>query len=271
MTLIDTHSHIYLPEFDEDRDAVVSRAIDAGVRTVLLPNIDASTMPALLDMVAAYPALCRPMAGLHPTSVAEGYAAELDAVRRDLDNVGGLVAVGEIGLDLYWDTTYRRQQMEAFDAQLDMAAEHDLPVVIHCRNAFDDMMDILENHLRVHDIRGVAHSFTGTVCQAERLMSDTNLYVGVNGIVTFKKSDLPQVLRHIPIDRVVPETDAPYLAPIPYRGRPNRPEYTEATLEMLASLRHQDKNELKDLVVANLHAFLKRDESIRKLRSISEN
>lgn len=251
MTLIDTHSHIYLPEFDEDRDAVVSRAIDAGVRTVLLPNIDASTMPALLDMVTAYPALCRPMAGLHPTSVAEGYAAELDAVRRDLDNVGGLVAVGEIGLDLYWDTTYRRQQMEAFDAQLDMAAEHDLPVVIHCRNAFDDMMDILENHLRVHDIRGVAHSFTGTVCQAERLMSDTNLYVGVNGIVTFKKSDLPQVLRHIPIDRVVPETDAPYLAPVPHRGRRNESAFVVDVVRKIAEVYGLDFDKTAAVMEAN--------------------
>lgn len=251
MTLIDTHSHIYLPEFDEDRDAVVSRAIDAGVRTVLLPNIDASTMPALLDMVAAYPALCRPMAGLHPTSVAEGYAAELDVVRRDLDNVGGLVAVGEIGLDLYWDTTYRRQQMEAFDAQLDMAAEHDLPVVIHCRNAFDDMMDILENHLRVHDIRGVAHSFTGTVCQAERLMSDTNLYVGVNGIVTFKKSDLPQVLRHIPIDRVLPETDAPYLAPVPHRGRRNESAFIVDVVRKIAEVYGLDFDKTAAVMEAN--------------------
>ena len=251
MTLIDTHSHIYLPEFDEDRDAVVSRAIDAGVKTVLLPNIDASTMPALLDMVAAYPALCRPMAGLHPTSVAEGYAAELDAVRRDLDNVGGLVAVGEIGLDLYWDTTYRRQQMEAFDAQLDMAAEHGLPVVIHCRNAFDDMMDILENHLRAHDIRGVAHSFTGTVCQAERLMSDTNLYVGVNGIVTFKKSDLPQVLRHIPIDRVVPETDAPYLAPVPHRGRRNESAFVVDVVRKIAEVYGLDFDKTAAVMEAN--------------------
>lgn len=251
MTLIDTHSHIYLPEFDEDRDAVVSRAIDAGVKTVLLPNIDASTMSALLDMVAAYPALCRPMAGLHPTSVAEGYAAELDAVRRDLDNVGGLVAVGEIGLDLYWDTTYRRQQMEAFDAQLDMAAEHDLPVVIHCRNAFDDMMDILENHLRVHDIRGVAHSFTGTVCQAERLMSDTNLYVGVNGIVTFKKSDLPQVLRHIPIDRVLPETDAPYLAPVPHRGRRNESAFIVDVVRKIAEVYGLDFDKTAAVMEAN--------------------
>lgn len=251
MTLIDTHSHIYLPEFDEDRDAVVSRAIDAGVKTVLLPNIDASTMPALLDMVAAYPALCRPMAGLHPTSVAEGYAAELDVVRRNLDNVGGLVAVGEIGLDLYWDTTYRRQQMEAFDAQLDMAAEHDLPVVIHCRNAFDDMMDILENHLRVHDIRGVAHSFTGTVCQAERLMSDTNLYVGVNGIVTFKKSDLPQVLRHIPIDRVVPETDAPYLAPVPHRGRRNESAFVVDVVRKIAEVYGLDFDKTAAVMEAN--------------------
>ena len=251
MTLIDTHSHIYLPEFDEDRDAVVSRAIDAGVKTVLLPNIDASTMPALLDMVAAYPALCRPMAGLHPTSVVEGYAAELDAVRRDLDNVGGLVAVGEIGLDLYWDTTYRRQQMEAFDAQLDMAAEHDLPVVIHCRNAFDDMMDILENHLRVHDIRGVAHSFTGTVCQAERLISDTNLYVGVNGIVTFKKSDLPQVLRHIPIDRVVPETDAPYLAPVPHRGRRNESAFVVDVVRKIAEVYGLDFDKTAAVMEAN--------------------
>lgn len=251
MTLIDTHSHIYLPEFDEDRDAVVSRAIDAGVRTVLLPNIDASTMPALLDMVAAYPALCRPMAGLHPTSVAEGYAAELDAVRRDLDNVDGLVAVGEIGLDLYWDTTYRRQQMEAFDAQLDMAAEYDLPVVIHCRNAFDDMMDILENHLRVHDIRGVAHSFTGTVCQAERLMSDTNLYVGVNGIVTFKKSDLPQVLRHIPIDRVLPETDAPYLAPVPHRGRRNESAFVVDVVRKIAEVYGLDFDKTAAVMEAN--------------------
>lgn len=251
MTLIDTHSHIYLPEFDEDRDAVVSRAIDAGVRTVLLPNIDASTMPALLDMVAAYPALCCPMAGLHPTSVAEGYAAELDAVRRDLDNVGSLVAVGEIGLDLYWDTTYRRQQMEAFDAQLDMAAEYDLPVVIHCRNAFDDMMDILENHLRVHDIRGVAHSFTGTVCQAERLMSDTNLYVGVNGIVTFKKSDLPQVLRHIPIDRVLPETDAPYLAPVPHRGRRNESAFVVDVVRKIAEVYGLDFDKTAAVMEAN--------------------
>ena len=141
--------------------------------------------------------------------------------------------------------------MEAFDAQLDMAAEHDLPVVIHCRNAFDDMMDILENHLRVHDIRGVAHSFTGTVCQAERLMSDTNLYVGVNGIVTFKKSDLPQVLRHIPIDRVVPETDAPYLAPVPHRGRRNESAFVVDVVRKIAEVYGLDFDKTAAVMEAN--------------------
>lgn len=233
--LVDTHSHIYLPEFDEDRDDVVARAVNGGVTSILLPNIDSTTMDRLLECVETYPDVCFPMAGLHPTSVNESYKEELDFVRRMLQTDRKFVAVGEIGVDLYWDDTYRNEQLDAFDAQLDMAVERRLPVVVHCRNAFDEMFSVLMNHVGRH-LTGVAHSFSGTLEQVERLLGQTDFYVGVNGIATFKKSDLPELLKHVPIERVVAETDSPYLAPVPHRGRRNESAFVVDVVRKIAEI-----------------------------------
>lgn len=253
--IIDTHSHIYLPEFDADRDEVVARAVDAGVAAILLPDIDPTTTGRLMRCVEAYPELCRPMAGLHPTSVDEGYETALAAVERNLDSGRDYVAVGEIGLDLYWGSTYRTQQMAALDAQLDMAARHGLPVVIHCRNAFDELFEVLANHGGNSSLRGVAHSFTGTLQQAEWLMGHTGFYFGVNGIVTFKKSDLPATLRHIPIGRVVAETDSPYLAPVPHRGQRNESAFVADVVKKVADIYGLDYDTAAAALTENARAL----------------
>ncbi len=235
MNIIDTHSHIYLPEFDADRNEVVQRATQGGVNKILLPNIDSTTMDSLMQCARSYPGVCFPMAGLHPTSVRENYKDELASVERDLKSGCNFVAVGEIGIDLYWDTTYRSEQLEAFDAQLSLAAEHGLPVAVHCRDAFDEMFSVLSNH-RGENLAGVAHSFSGTIEQAQTLLETTRFYLGINGIVTFKNSALPQVLKNIPIERIVPETDSPYLAPVPHRGKRNESLYVVHVVEKIAEI-----------------------------------
>lgn len=254
-TLIDTHSHIYLPEFDDDRDEVVARAVEAGVTTILLPDIDPTTTERLMRCVETYPGLCRPMTGLHPTSVIEDYEAALAIIEDNLGSGRGYVAVGEIGLDLYWDSTYREQQMVALDAQLDMAVRLGLPVVIHCRNAFDELFQVLANHKGCGNLRGVAHSFTGTLQQAEWLMEHTDFYFGVNGIVTFKRSDLPGTLRHIPIGRIVAETDSPYLAPVPHRGQRNESAFVADVVRKVAEIYGLDYDTAATTLTANARAL----------------
>ncbi len=222
--MIDTHTHIYMPEFDNDREAVVQRAIEAGINTMILPNVDEESIAPLHRCISQYPTLCHAAMGLHPTSVAENYQSQLDAIRPLFDN-RHYCAVGEIGIDLYWDKTYCNEQCEAFATQIAWAQQLSLPIIIHCREAFEETMQTLAR-FACNAVRGVFHSFTGTPEQVEYIRSHAgDFYFGINGIVTFKNAKLDDLVSAIGLERLLLETDAPYLAPTPYRGRRNEPSF----------------------------------------------
>ena len=237
MNLIDSHSHLFLEEFADDLPQVIERARQAGVTHVFMPNIDSTTIEPLLRTCAAYPGYLFPMAGLHPTSVNDTVDRELDIVYGELRQAleKGYVAVGEIGLDLYWDQTYLTQQLKAFEQQLQWALEFNLPVVIHCREAFPYIYKVLQGY-RHTPLRGIFHSFTGTAEEAASLLEFPGFLLGINGVLTFKKSSLPEVLQSVPVERLLVETDSPYLTPVPYRGRRNESGYVVHTLRRLAEV-----------------------------------
>ena len=229
MRLIDTHSHLFLEEFSEDLPQVIERARSAGITHIFMPNIDSTTIDSMLSVCNAYKDYCFPMIGLHPTSVDAGYEKELEIVAEELSSPDKYVAIGEIGMDLYWDKTFRKEQELALDKQFRWALEYDLPVVIHCREAFDCIYKVLEPY-RNTPLRGIFHSFTGTREEAARIMEFSDFLIGINGVVTFKKSALPEVLKNIPLERIVLETDSPYLTPVPNRGKRNESAYVKDTL-----------------------------------------
>lgn len=229
MRLIDSHSHLFLEEFQSDLPQVMERARAAGVSHIFMPNIDSTTIEPMLRVCSEYKGYCFPMMGLHPTSVNAGYQAELAVVSKHLATQNDYVAVGEIGMDLYWDRTFLREQQIVFERQVQWALEYELPVVIHCREAFDYIYDILKSYKKTH-LKGIFHSFTGTADQALRILDFTDFFIGVNGVVTFKKSSLPDVLKSIPLDRIVLETDSPYLTPVPNRGKRNESANVKDTL-----------------------------------------
>lgn len=229
MRLIDTHSHLFLEEFSEDLPQVIERARAAGVTHIFMPNIDSTTVGAMLAACNAYKGYCFPMIGLHPTSVSLDYEKELEVVARELKSSEEYVAIGEIGMDLYWDKTYLMEQQVVLDKQVNWALEYDLPVVIHCRDAFDYIYKVLEPYKNT-PLRGIFHSFTGTAEEAARVLEFPGFLIGVNGVVTFKKSHLPEVLSKVPLEKLVLETDAPYLTPVPNRGKRNESAYVKDTL-----------------------------------------
>lgn len=230
MLLIDSHTHVYLPAFDTDRAACLQRAADVGVGACLLPAIDSESHEALLEMVKQFPQ-CRPMMGLHPCSVKENFEEELTIVERYLAQQP-FVAIGEIGLDFYWDKTFVDQQYTAFRHQLQLALQYNLPVSIHSRNATDECLEVVAQY---PGLRGVFHCFSGTAAQAAKVM-DLGLFLGIGGVATFKNGGLDKVLPAVGLSRVVLETDAPYLAPVPHRGKRNEPAYTALVAERLAVL-----------------------------------
>lgn len=235
MKLIDTHSHLFLEEFENDLPQVIARAKEAGVTHVFMPNIDSTTVEPLLKVCREYSGYCLPMAGLHPTSVDARYKDELEVVKNELSARGGYAAVGEIGMDLYWDATFLQEQKIVFRQQLEWALQYELPVVIHCREAFEYIYEILQDFRRT-PLKGIFHSFTGTQEEAERLLQFEGFLIGINGVVTFKKSALPEVLASIPLERLVVETDSPYLTPTPFRGRRNESAYVLHTLLKVAQI-----------------------------------
>lgn len=251
MRLIDSHAHLFLGEFAEDLPQVVERAKAAGVTHIFMPNIDSSTLPALLQTSRDYEGYCFPMIGLHPTSVRADYCDELRFVRQWLEQeVGRFVAIGETGIDLYWDETFRREQEAAFRLQLEWALEFRLPIVIHSRNACEPVCRILSDY-KSAGLRGVFHSFTGTAGEAAHLLEFTDFYIGINGIVTFKKADLPTVLPVIPPERLVLETDAPYLAPVPHRGKRNESAFVKDTLVKVAEIYGQSPETMAEQTANN--------------------
>ena len=233
--LVDSHSHLFLEEFAEDLPQVIKRAQDAGVTHIFMPNIDSTTIEPLLSVCASYKGLCFPMIGLHPTSVNESYKQELDIVFQQLTAPNDFVAIGEIGLDLYWDKTFLKEQLVAFEQQVEWALEYHMPIVIHTREAFEYIYKVLEPYKR-SALTGIFHSFTGTEEEASRLLEFSGFALGINGVVTFKKSQLPEVLKNIPLSRIVLETDSPYLTPVPNRGKRNESAYVKDTLMKVADI-----------------------------------
>ena len=250
MQLIDTHCHLYDEAFDSDRNEVVERAVNAGVKRMLLPAIDSSNISDLDNLYNTNPLVFRKMAGLHPTSVKENYLSELQIVERQLnDNPDDYVAVGEIGLDFYWDETYRKEQMQAIDFQLNLASKHHKPVALHVRKAYNEMFEVLKQH-RNNNLIGVFHCFGSSVQEAEKAI-DMGFYIGVGGVVTFKNATLAEVVRQIPIEHILIETDAPYLAPVPYRGKRNESAYCTLVAQKIAELKNTDLETVASITTAN--------------------
>ena len=231
--LVDSHSHLFLEEFADDLPQVMQRAREAGVTHIFMPNIDSTTIESLLSVCAAYKEFCFPMIGLHPTSVNKNYKKELDIVAGQLASSNGYVAIGEIGLDLYWDKTFLREQLLAFEKQVEWALEYHLPIVIHTREAFDYIYKVLQPYKET-GLTGIFHSFTGTSEEAAKLLDFPGFMIGINGVVTFKKSQLPEVLKDVPLARIVLETDSPYLTPVPNRGKRNESARLKDTLIKVA-------------------------------------
>lgn len=247
--MIDTHTHIYLEEFDDDRNETVKRAIDSGVNHLILPNVDLDTIAPMHKLHSHFPSVTSMAMGLHPTSVDANYVKTLDAITAHFDSAK-YVAVGEVGIDLYWDSTYRKEQKIVFQEQLRIAKSMNIPVIIHCR---DGLNDILETFAGFHDTLPVCifHSFTGTATDVIRIRQHGDFYFGINGIVTFKKSTIPSAISEIGINRILLETDSPYLAPTPHRGKRNESAYIPLIAAKIAELTNTALQEISDITDKN--------------------
>lgn len=248
MQIIDTHSHIYLEEFKEDFDAVIQRAKDNGVKKILLPNIDGASVAQINALVAMDKNYFIPMMGIHPTSVDADFQKNLELIFKE-ENLKNICAIGEIGLDYYWSTDFKSQQIEAFEYQIDFAKERNLPIAIHCRDAFDDILDILEKNFD-DKLKGVLHCFTGNIAQAERLIA-MGFYLGIGGVLTYKNSGLDKVIEQIDLKHLIVETDSPYLTPVPFRGKRNESSYTIYIVEKLAEVKNRSIAEVCSVTSQN--------------------
>lgn len=256
--LIDTHTHLFVEEFDEDRDAAVVRALEAGVGHLCLPCIDISSVESIDAMCKRYPGVCHSMIGLHPTDVKDDYKEQLAQMYNLLDCNDDYIAIGEVGLDFYWDRTYEQQQVEAFEKQIEWAIERRLPLVIHSRNSFDRLYSIMYSH-RSDELTGIFHCFSGNVDEASALLEFPGFMLGVGGVLTYKKSTLPQVLATaVPLERIVLETDSPYLAPVPYRGRRNESSYVVEVAKFLANLYNTSFETVAAITTANARKIFTR-------------
>ncbi len=248
MTFTDTHTHLYLDAFDEDRHEVVRKAIEQDVKYMLMPNIDSSSAEAMIRLWDAFPDNCFPMMGLHPTSVTENFEEELELVAEWHDQEN-FVAVGEIGIDLYWDQTFQKQQEKAFRYQIDLALKRDLPIVIHSRESFEEIHKILEDY-RGTALKGVFHCFSGTADEAEQAI-DLGFYLGIGGVVTFKNSGLDQVVANIDMKHLLLETDSPFLAPVPFRGKRNESAYINLVANKISQVKNVSREEVADITTQN--------------------
>lgn len=250
--MIDTHTHIYEPEFKADREDVIRRAREAGVEYILLPNINAESIPQMLDLCSLYPDYCFPMMGLHPTDV------EPSRYKQDLAEMAKLleapdhpyIAVGEVGLDYYWDKSNAKEQEDAFRTQIEWAIKYQLPLSIHARNAHRQLVTAL-NEYQGETLTGVFHCFGGTAEEAHELLEFQGFVLGIGGVVTYKNSTLPEALKAVPLERIVLETDAPYLSPIPYRGKRNESSYIVETLRKVAYIYNVSEKQAEEVTNAN--------------------
>lgn len=254
MLFVDTHTHIYDHDFDADRAEVVQRALDNGVGVMLLPNVDASTMAPMMETHEQFPECTRVMMGLQPEEVKGDYKQVLAVMEKELEK-DIFIGVGEVGLDFYWDTTFEKEQIDAFETQLDWAKQLSLPLSIHCRNAFNFMARILEKH-QDGGLHGVMHCFTGTEEEA-RVYLELGFHLGLGGVTTYKNCSVRDYLHNIPLDRIVLETDAPYLSPVPHRGQRNEPAFLVDTAKKIAEIYEMSVEEIAETTTNNAKMLFK--------------
>lgn len=248
MNIIDSHCHIYLPEFEQELPGIIERAEKEGVSRFYLPAVDSETTASMLQLETLYPGKCFAMMGLHPCSVKENYEEELRKAALWLAE-RKFVAIGEIGLDFYWDKTFTDQQYDAFKRQINWAKEYQLPIVIHSRNSIDECIDVV-TALKDDNLSGIFHCFSGTVEQGKKIM-DLGFYIGIGGVLTYKNSGLAAVVEQLPLDYLVLETDAPYLTPVPFRGKRNEPAYLKYVVQKLSEVKGITPEEVADITTRN--------------------
>lgn len=246
--LIDTHSHIYSEDFSHDLDDVVQNAYNNGIKKIVLPNINSGTVKRLLDLSDSYPHLCFPLMGLHPTSVSSDYKDEMEAIEYWLEK-RKFYGIGEIGIDLYWDKTYLKEQTDAFRYQVRLAKQKQLPIVIHLRNSFDEVYNVVKEE-QDGSLKGIFHCFSGSENEAQKIV-DLGFLIGIGGVVTFKNSDLDQVVGKLNLSSLVLETDAPYLAPVPKRGRRNESSYLVYIARKVAEIYDIPVEKVAEITTAN--------------------
>ena len=251
MRIVDTHAHLYCEDFETDLHEVILRANSAGVENILLPNIDEKSIPQLKKATQQYPDFFVPMMGLHPTSVSENWQQQLDVIYEEL-NTAKYAAIGEIGIDLYWDTSLKNQQIAAFEEQLAWSIEKRLPVAIHSRNSLSEVIESIKK-VGEKNLFGVFHSFGGNADELAEILQLKNFLVGINGVVTFKKSGLTETLRHTTPEKIVLETDSPWLAPTPYRGKRNESAYLKEILTKLAEIFGKSEEEIAEITTQNAY------------------
>jgi TatD DNase family protein len=245
---VDTHTHLYAEEFDTDRTALINKAIANGVSRFYLPNIFSESIQGMLDLEENYPSICFPMMGLHPCEVKENYLDEL-ALAENWLKQRSFTAIGEIGIDLYWDKTFLKEQQIAFRTQIDWALKYNYSIVIHCRDAFDEIYDILKSYSKLP--KGIFHCFSGNIEQANKIIDLGHFKLGIGGVLTFKNSGLDKVVEQIDLKHLVLETDAPYLAPAPFRGKRNEPIYLLEVAKKLAEIKNCSINEVAEMTTQN--------------------
>lgn len=248
MMITDTHTHLYVEQFDDDRREIIEKAMSLGIKRFFIPAIDASYYARMYELEKSFPENIFLMAGLHPTHVKEDFLKELSVVEKQLDN-HKFYAIGEIGMDLYWDKNYLEEQIEAFKIQISWAKERKLPIVIHCREAFDEIFKVLDQ-LNDHHLNGIFHCFTGNRDQAEKVLS-YGFKMGIGGVVTFKNGGLDKFIGEIPLEHIVLETDSPYLAPTPFRGKRNESSYLINILEKLADIYDCSPQKIAEITTKN--------------------
>lgn len=261
MSIIDTHSHIYDEKFEEDIESVIKRAKEAGVSHILMPNIDNSSIAKVDSLAKKYPVYCLPMMGLHPTDVTVKWREDLNEIKKQF-LLNKYIAVGEIGIDLYWDKSMMIEQKSALEEQLRWSIEFSLPVSLHTREAIGETIECIEN-AGASQLRGVFHSFGGNTDELQKILELKNFYIGINGSLTYKNSSLPAVLQNTNLDHILIETDAPYLPPVPYRGKRNEPSYTTFIVKKLAEIFNVSETYVKKTTSENaeklfaIQSFLK--------------
>jgi TatD DNase family protein len=253
--MIDSHAHIYDEQFDADRQEVIQAALDKNVQKILMPNCNSETIEIMHQCAENFPGICIPMMGLHPCYVKDNFENELKIVWSWLEKRKDYCAIGEIGLDYYWDKTFISQQQKALHQQIELALHFKLPIVIHSRESTQECMDIIFPYIS-KGLQGVFHCYSGNAHQAKQLV-EMNFYLGIGGVLTYKKSDLGQILQEIPLSNLILETDAPYLAPIPFRGKRNQPAFTQLVAQKLAELKKSTLEEIDQITTQNVNKLFR--------------